>query len=187
MLFPFFLIIVPTACGSFHARDQTRTTAMTHTGEATMPDPQPLDHQGTPKCCFLFRFPGCDGSRLWVCWMKSLPPMLHWIHTCSSVWNLPSSWASFIPLFLMMTGQRKQQKQQDLEIAGNWGKWCSQALPPTFSEMGSSHCYLSKFHLFYVFSWESMTLSALESSKEHLFSVNLVILWTFSRVCIQRS
>ena len=123
MLFPFFLIIMPTACGSSWPRDQTRTTAMTHTGEVTMPDPQPLDHQGTPKCCFLFRFPGCDGSRLWVCWMKSLPPMLHWIHTCSSVWNLPSSWASFIPLFLMMTGQRKQQKQQDLEVAGTWGKW----------------------------------------------------------------
>lgn len=60
-------------------------------------------------------------------------------------------------LFLLLkhpdvTGQRKQQRQKDLEIAGNWGKWCSQALPPTFSEMGSSRCYLSKFHLFYVFS-----------------------------------
>ena len=50
----------PVTCGSSHGRDQTWATAAIWATEATMPDPNPLNHQGTLCIYFWIRcfFPG---------------------------------------------------------------------------------------------------------------------------------
>lgn len=76
----------------------------------------------TTKCCFLFRSACCIGSGPWVCSVKSLSSIFHWIHTfCLVKISLPCC-AYFIPLFLTMTEQRKRPKQIYLEVTGRWEK-----------------------------------------------------------------
>lgn len=117
----------------------------------------------TTKCCFLFRSACCIGSGPWVCSVKSLSSIFHWIHTfCFVKISFPCC-AYFIPLFLTMTEQRKQPKRIYLEVTGRGGDvMVSQALPP---EISPSLSYLSQFHLCSDGRGESLSFTSWEPTQ----------------------